>query len=88
MRNLSVEEAMGRRESGRLAVSTLLGVLAAAACLLAAPSPASAGTFTALSCHGPSGSGIGTYGWAVGTPTGEYITYGDGCAGGGGGRLG
>jgi hypothetical protein len=88
MRGLSIEEAIGRRGSGRLVVSMLVGVLAGVACLLAAPSLASAGTFTALSCHGPSGSGIGTYGWAVGTPTGEYITYGDGCAGGGAGSFG
>ena len=50
MRKLSVEEAMGRRESERLAVSMLVGVLAAAACLLAAPSPASARTYPMHQC--------------------------------------
>jgi hypothetical protein len=88
MRNLSVEEAIGRRESGRLAVSMLVGVLAAVACLLAAPSLARAGTFTALSCHDAAGSGIGRRGWTEGTSSGEYITFGESCANGGAGSFG
>jgi hypothetical protein len=61
---------------------------AGVACLLVAPALASAGTFTALTCHGPSGSAVGTWGWSVGSANGEYITYGASCAGGGGGSFG
>ena len=61
---------------------------AGVACLLVAPVLASAGTFTALTCHGPSGSAVGTRGWSEGTAVGEYISYGDGCASGGEGSFG
>ncbi len=64
-----------------LALFLLLGI-----CL--APSPARAGTFTALSCHDAGGGVVGTRGWSVGAPTGGYITYGDSCAGGGQGAFG
>jgi hypothetical protein len=67
------------------------GVVAAAACVLAmlvAPAFARAGTFTALSCHDAAGAAIGTRGWGVGKPEGGYITFGDGCAGGGAGAFG
>ncbi len=60
MRGLSIEEAIGRRESGRFAVSMLVGVLAAAACLLAAPSLAIAGTLQLRCITCPSGIGIGS----------------------------
>ena len=67
---------------------TLAVVLAAAACLLATPRLVRAGTFTALTCHDLSGSAIGTRGWSVGTPSGQYITFGSGCANGGEGSFG
>ncbi len=64
--------------------------LLAAACLLAlaSPPPATAGTFTALTCHGPSGNAVGTRGWREGTAVGEYISYGADCASGGEGSFG
>ncbi len=69
-------------------MSLVAVLLAAAACLLAAPSLASAGTFTALSCHDAAGSGIGRRGWTEGTSSGEYITFGESCANGGAGSFG
>lgn len=66
----------------------LATVMASAACLLAAPALAQAGTFTALTCHGVTGNAIGMPGWSVGTANGQYITYGAGCAGGGQGSFG
>jgi hypothetical protein len=87
---LSVIVASFRREDewGRWRPRMAVGVLAA--CLLAGPGPAPArgGTFTALTCHGPSGSAISTRGWTVGKAEGEYITYGASCAGGGEGSFG
>jgi hypothetical protein len=58
----------------------LVGGLAGAACLFAAPSVASAGTFTALTCHDVAGNAVGTRGWSVGTAHGQYITFGASCA--------
>jgi hypothetical protein len=63
MRNLSVEETIGWRESGWLAVSMLLGVLAGVACLLAAPSLASAGTYPMHQCG--AGTSAVAPGWSV-----------------------
>jgi hypothetical protein len=66
----------------------LASILTGAACLLAVPSLASAGTFTALTCHDSSGNAIGTRGWSVGAPSGLYITFGAACANGGQGSFG
>ncbi len=66
----------------------VLAALAGAACLLAAAALASAGTFTALTCHDSAGNAIGARGWSVGAANGEYIAYGNGCAGGGEGSFG
>ncbi len=63
-------------------------LLASAAYLLAVPSLASAGTFTAFTCHEAAGNAVGTRGWSVGTPSAEYITFGDSCASGGEGSFG
>jgi hypothetical protein len=63
MRNLSVEEAIGRRESGRLTVLLLVGALAGAVCLLAAPSLASAGTYPMYQCG--AGTSAVAPGWSV-----------------------
>jgi hypothetical protein len=82
MRSLSIGTGVGRRRR------TWIAVLAGIACFVMAPSAASAGTFTALSCHDGAGAGIGVRGWSVGTPTGGYITFGDGCASGGAGSFG
>jgi hypothetical protein len=79
---------MSSRKHGHRRVQIVASVLASAACLLAAPSLASAGTFTALTCHGPSGNPVGTRGWSVGSASGEYITFGAGCASGGQGSFG
>ncbi len=79
---------MSSHAHGHRCVQTAVGVLAGVACLLAAPSLASAGTFTALSCHDAAGNAVGARGWHEGTANGGYITYGDGCAGGGGGSFG
>ena len=70
------------------ASQTVLAALAGAACLLAAAALASAGTFTALTCHDSAGNAIGARGWSVGAANGEYITYGNGCASGGEGSFG
>jgi hypothetical protein len=80
------EPTRWRTDSRR--IRTLVAVLAGAACLLAAPSLASAGTFTALTCHDLAGNAVGTWGWSVGSASGEYITYGANCADGGGGSFG
>jgi hypothetical protein len=69
-------------------MSVVAVLLAGVASLLAGPSLASAGTFTALSCHGPSGNAVGTRGWSEGTASGEYISYGSNCASGGQGSFG
>jgi hypothetical protein len=79
---------MSSRKHGPWRVQIVASVLASAACLLAAPSLASAGTFTALTCHGSSGNPVGTRGWSVGSASGEYITFGVGCASGGQGSFG
>jgi hypothetical protein len=79
---------MSSRKHGHRRVQIVASVLASAACLLAAPSLASAGTFTALTCHGSSGNPVGTRGWSVGSASGEYITFGAGCASGGQGSFG
>ena len=79
---------MSRRKAGHRRAQTVVSVLASAAFLLAAPSLASAGTFTAMTCHDPSGNAIGKYGWTVGKANGEYITFGGGCANGGQGSFG
>src|ERR1700731_3903827 len=82
MRNLSVEEAIGRRESGRLAVSMLLGVLAGAACLLAAPSLASAGTYPMYQCA--PGTPAVSPGWSVyGINTEASTVLSNTCSSGG-----
>ncbi len=70
------------------ASQTVLAAVAGAACLLAAPALASAGTFTALTCHDSAGNAIGARGWSIGAANGEYITYGNGCASGGEGSFG
>jgi len=63
-----------RRNTNRhRAGQIIVGVLSGAACLLAAPALASAGTFTALTCHGLTGNAVGTRGWSVGSADGEYI---------------
>ncbi len=84
-------DAMRNLEHGRrgawIRAAITLGAMAVAGCLLA-PSLASAGTFMALTCHGPSGNAVGTRGWKVGSANGEYISYGADCAGGGGGSFG
>jgi hypothetical protein len=82
MRNLSVEEAIGRRESGRLAVSMLLGVLAAVACLLAAPSLAGAGTYPMHQCG--AGTSAVAPGWSVyGINTEASTVISNDCGSGG-----
>jgi len=58
----------------------LVGFIACFACVIAVPSSASAGMFTALTCHDLAGNGIGTRGWSVGEAHGQYITFGAGCA--------
>ena len=58
---------MSSRKHGHRRVQVFVGALAGAVCLLFAPSFASAGTFTALTCHDPSGNAIGTRGWSVGS---------------------
>ena len=73
---------------GQRCVQVAIGVLAVAACLLTAPSLASAGTFTALTCHDLGGNAVGTRGWKVGSASGEYITFGASCTGGGQGSFG
>jgi hypothetical protein len=75
------------RHCARIRAAITLGTLAVVACLLA-PSLAFAGTFTALTCHDPSGNAVGTRGWSVGTASGEYITFGANCANGGQGSFG
>jgi hypothetical protein len=69
-------------------VRVAAGVLAWVACLLLVASFASAGTFTALTCHDASGDGVGTRGWSVGAATGGYIVFGAGCADEGQGSFG
>jgi len=81
---MSLAAARSRGDTWRWLAVLPAGV----ACLLAVPALASAGTFTALTCHGPSGSAVGTRGWSEGTAVGEYISYGDGCANGGEGSFG
>jgi hypothetical protein len=79
-----------RSKSGR-SLRAALGVAAAGACALAVlvtTSLARAGTFTALSCHDSAGAAVGARGWSVGKEEGGYITFGDGCAGGGAGSFG
>ncbi len=66
----------------------VLALVASAACVLAAPALASAGTFTALTCHDSTGNAIGDGGWSVGPANGEYITFGDACASDGQGSFG
>jgi hypothetical protein len=63
MRDLSVQEAIGRHGSGRLAASMLVGALACVACILAVPSPATAGTYPMYQCS----SSVPTVapGWSV-----------------------
>ena len=85
------ERKHGQRAHRRWCSGIAIGALAA--CALAAPSGASAGTFTALSCHDAAGSAIGTRGWGIDPPTGDYptgnyMTFGDSCAGGGAGAFG
>jgi hypothetical protein len=70
------------------ATQIVVGVLAGAACLIATPALASAGTFTALSCHDQAGNAVGTRGWSVGSADGEYITFGASCTSGGQGSFG
>ena len=79
---------MSSRKHGHRRAQIVLGVSPGAACLLAVPSLASAGTFTALTCHDRSGNAIGTRGWSVGSASGEYIVFGDSCASGGQGSFG
>ncbi len=79
---------MSSRKHGHRRVQVFVGALAGAVCLLFAPSFASAGTFTALTCHDPSGNAIGTRGWSVGSASGEYIVFGDSCGSGGQGSFG
>ena len=82
MRGLSIEEAIGRRESGRFAVSMLVGVLAAAACLLAAPSLASAGTYPMHQCA--PGTPAVSPGWSVyGINTDASSVLSNTCSSGG-----
>lgn len=66
----------------------LVGFIACFACVIAVPTSASAGTFTALTCHDLAGNGIGTRGWSVGEAHGQYITFGASCAGDGTGSFG
>ena len=66
----------------------LAGALAGVVCLLATAVPARAGTFTALTCHDLAGNAIGTRGWSVATPSGQYITFASSCADGGQGSFG
>jgi hypothetical protein len=79
---------MSSRKHGHQRAQIIVGVLAGAACLLAAPTLASAGTFTALTCHDLAGNAVGTRGWSVGSANGEYIVFGDSCGSGGQGSLG
>ena len=82
MRNLSVEEAIGWRESGWLAVSMLLGVLTGAACLLAAPSLASTGTYPMHQCA--PGTPAVSPGWSVyGINTDASSVLSNTCSSGG-----
>ena len=82
MRGLSIEEAIGRRESGRFAVSMLVGVLAAAACLLAAPSLVSAGTYPMHQCA--PGTPAVSPGWSVyGINTDASSVLSNTCSSGG-----
>jgi hypothetical protein len=63
-------------------------IVVLAACLLVAPSLASAGTFTAVTCHDAAGAAVGTRGWSVGEASGQYVTFGSSCANGGKGSFG
>jgi hypothetical protein len=79
---------MSSRKHGHRRAQIIASVLAGAACLLVAPSLASAGTFTALTCHDLAGNAVGSRGWSVGSANGEYIVFGDNCGSGGQGSLG
>jgi PKD repeat protein len=82
MRGLSIEEAIGRRGSGRLVVSMLVGVLAGVACLLAAPSLASAGTYPMHQCA--PGTPAVSPGWSVyGYDTDASSVLSNTCSSGG-----
>jgi hypothetical protein len=66
-----------------------VGLLAGAVCfLILSSSQASAGTFTAVTCHDPAGNAAGTRGWGVAAANGQYITYAASCANGGQGSFG
>jgi hypothetical protein len=79
---------MSSRKHGHRRAQIIASVLAGAACLLVAPSLASAGTFTALTCHDLTGNAVGSQGWSVGSANGEYIVFGDSCGSGGQGSFG
>ncbi len=82
MRDLSVQETIGRRETRRLAVLMLLGVLAGVACLLAAPSLASAGTYPMYQCA--PGTPAVSPGWSVyGINTDASSVLSNTCSSGG-----
>jgi hypothetical protein len=70
------------------AAQLVVVALAGATFSLAAPTLASAGTFTDLACHDAAGNAVGTRGWSVGSANGEYITYNADCANGGQGSFG
>lgn len=82
MRGLSIEQTMGRRW-GRVAAARLAAVvLAAAVCLLAVPSLASAGEYHVYSCRTPAGSPAPIEGW-TGSVGGAWDYDGNSCPGGG-----
>ncbi len=81
---MSARPSRHRARASQIVIAALAGT----ACLLAAAALASAGTFTALTCHDAAGNAIGARGWSVGAASGEYITYGNGCASGGEGSFG
>jgi hypothetical protein len=73
MRGLSIEQTMGRRWPAAV-------VLAAAVCLLAAPSLASAGEYHVYSCRTPAGSPAPIEGW-TGSVGGPWDYDGNSCPG-------
>jgi hypothetical protein len=78
---------MSWRIGYRLAWLTV-SMTASIACLAVAPSPSSAGTFTAFTCHDAAANAVGTAGWSVAAASGQYITFAASCAGGGEGSFG
>jgi len=79
----------GRRARAGRYTRVAVGLLAGAVCfLILSSSLATAGTFTAVTCHDPAGNAAGTRGWGVAAPNGQYITYAASCANGGQGSFG